>query len=783
MLARRLLVLGPLLLLILILSPAIGKLTINNASWLPAQHPARLAKQYLAEEFQHGEELLISIRPQRDYFSQELLDELHGVYEKLKQHPSVRSVLSPLHSRRVFKDTKGELDVIHYRAALEKGLLKDITQYRQHLISSEDWGQNIARDATAFALVVTIDPEGLRARQDRQEVIQLATGLLDQSAYLSDYDLSGEVALFHQLDSQSRNALVWLLPSIALLMFLVLVLTCRSFFRGLALFCVAVLISLLAANLLVFNGYAINLVSIGPLVLLPGAALVNAVHILTRWRYLAHVRSIKARLRRTLRETWSPCLATSLAAGVGLGTLYPNVLLPLSQLGLIACISIIVAYPIVLAAIFAILFVWNVGGKATQEGSAMQDPSEQEQTLSVRQLRPPWICQATEWLQRYALPIVLCVLLGSGYFVFQLKNLQMETHFLDLLLPQTSRMHRAEEFADRHLGGSGAISIILPKEDQAFTAINVLNRVIALTEDLARARPIRHVSTYLQPIALAHAAEQGAANYPDTQEQLTQHLRALRSTDVNDKDDLLTPYVDARYAVGRLQLRVPNLDFTQMESLTQETLQPTLAKYGEKRFLITGPSAYFHTLNHYVGRAQLISFLPCFILIWCLFVVLFGLGLGSVAMLSNLLPIGMALGSMALLGLPFDLAAVLVSCLGLGLCAGNSAHYLHCYNLYQRAAHKDAPPKYARPSLVLPQVSNALARPIFFTSLLLLICLCLLSGTNLIVMMRFGLFGALTIGASFFSTFVFLPCLLTLMDKMDPLWQRLRFNLAFKSRH
>lgn len=783
-LARRLFVFVPLVALILGLLPALWQVEINNASWLPAQHPAYLAKRYLEEEFQSGEELQITIRPRRNYFSQELLDELHGMYEVLQQHPLIRSVLSPLHSSKVFKDGAGQLHILNYRAALEQGLLEDMTQYRQHLIRSGDWGQLIARDANAFAVVITIDPGAARAQQGRQEAIELIREILDQSAYLSDYDLGGEAALFHQLDSRNRNALVWLLPTLALLMVVVLGLACRRFLSGLVVFLVAVLVLLLAFNLLVFNGYAINLVNSGPFVLLPGVAIINAVHILARWRYLAHIREGKERLLNTLRASWLPCLATSCAAALSFGVFYPSALLPLSQLGLIACMVLLLAYPIVFVTVFAMLLAWHVGVPAP----AGQERSDQTKPSSVRRLRPPWICQATEWLQKWPLPIVLGALLGGGYFVFHIKDLPRASHFVDLLLPQASSLHRAHVFADQHLSGSGAISLLLPKEDQAFNAITGFNTVVALAGELARARPIRHVNTYVQPIALVHTALNDDADgraadlsYPATQDELTQALRVLRPTDVNGRADLLAPYVDARYAVSHLQLRIPKLDFVAMEALIQETLRPLLAKYGEAQSVLTGSSSYFHTIHHQVGRAQLVSFIACFILIWLLLMILFGLALGSAALLSAVLPVGIVLGSMALLRLPFDLAAVLVACIGLGLGAGNNAHYLHCYNLYQRAAHRDATPKYARPSLVLPQVSNAMAWPICCSALVLLIGLGLLSGTNLLVMMRFGWFGALTIGLSLLSVFIVLPCLLTLVDRMAGPARRLRSHLAFRT--
>ena len=152
-----------LLLSVALLSLALFRLEFNNYNWLAKDNPIRQAKEYLDREFQRGEDLVIAISPGYYYFSPELLAELDGVYESLYEVDYVKSINSPLHAQLVIEDQQGALNLISYRDALDRGLLKDIEDYRQHLIGSDYWGRLIARDANSFAIIVKmyIDYEGV----------------------------------------------------------------------------------------------------------------------------------------------------------------------------------------------------------------------------------------------------------------------------------------------------------------------------------------------------------------------------------------------------------------------------------------------------------------------------------------------------------------------------------------------------------------------------------------------------------------------------------------------
>ncbi len=748
------------------LLPGLLGVRFDNYHWLPAEHPVRAAKEYLDKEFEQGESLVVGIRTKQDYFSEGVLDELDAVYRELEQNRYIKQINSPLHAKLAIMDRDGSLSLTDYKSALDRGLLKDMEDYRQHLIDSDYWGQLIARDANSFALIIKSDiayGETKYKFAKREEVIGLVGDILSKTDYLNDYDLTGETELIYQLDKRSRGNLLRFLPIVILITFILLILFLRSFLMSLIVMLTALLTLLVTVNVTVFNGHAINVVSLSLPILIVVISVADSIHILARWRHLVYMREPNARLLQTLKETWLPCLATSLTTATGFGVFYVSELLPLSQFGLDAFLSVLLAYPLILLVTFSLLFALGerldvrVRGKRDKPGAGSQ------------QVRLSLVCRCTRGMQSAGLPITLLILVATGLVIAQLRFAYTETNFLDAFFPKQGKTYQAFQFVDDNLGGSGAIDIILRRENDAFREIEVFDKIRTMVADLEKIPNVNYVNSYLLPIRLVHKEFAPGEDTPTTRQQLAQEILFLEFSRSDTKNDVLSPYVDFTYANSRLHLQTPNLSSLQVRRLLDDHIRPVLADKITADKLLTGTSYYFQALSDYVLRTQLESFLICFILVWFLFILFFGGRIGTIALIANMLPIGVSLGSIAMLGLPFDFATVLVASISLGLCIDDTIHYLHYYQLYQ----KD---KVSTRSLVLPQVSDVLSRPIFLTSLLLLVGFGVFIASDLVVMVRFGFFSALAIAGALFSVFVFLPCMLTLDDKYSGLLPGLKFG-------
>lgn len=735
-----------------LLSLALFRLEFNNYNWLAKDNPIRQAKEYLDQEFQRGEDLVIAIQPSYYYFSPELLDELHRVYEALYEADYVKSINSPLHAQLAIEDQQGTLNLLSYRDALDKGLLRDIEDYRQHLIGSDYWGRLIARDANSFAVIVKmeVDYDGVNHAR-RRTVTQAAEDILANTRWLTNYQLGGETELMHQLDQRTKENLLRILPPVLILTFLILWLFMRSLVKVGIIMAAALFSLLVTLNVVVYNDHPLNVVSLSLPVLIIVIAVADSIHIVTRWERLAHIKDGWQRLKRTLREMWQPCLITSASTAVGFGTFYFSKLIPLSHFGMDSFIAILLAYPTMLFLTIAFLSFLSPAAEKKK------NPYVVVETL---------LSHFTHWLQKYSLVVVALTVLIAAPIIYQLRYVYTETNFLDAFFLPDSQIYQAFDFIDRELGGSGAVDIIAQGGQAGkFESIDEFNLIRRLVSELEKLTQINFATSYLVPIALVHKEfDKGGDKYPTSQDELAQELLFLEFSRSDTEGDVLSPYLDFDYANTRVHLQTPNLSSVEVKRLLAEGVEPILAQIGFMPTIITGVNYYFQSLSDYVIRTQLESFLLCFLIIGFFFIVRFGALLGMIALITNLLPLGISLGAIALLKLPFDFATVLVASVSLGLCIDDTVHYLHYYAICQKGPANKA--KYTRPSLLVPQVSAALARPIFLTSLLLIAGFVSLMFSDLVVLIRFGLFSAVTIAAAVLTIFIFLPCALTLLERL-----------------
>ena len=721
------------------LLPGASQLRFDNYHWLPPGNPIREAKTYLDREFQHGEDLVILIRPGQNYFSTEVLEELDGVQQALIELDEVSSADSPLHVQLAITDRDGSLNIISYSDALERELLAGIPAYRDHLRASDYWGQLISEDASAIALVVKLDIDfdawnfPLRAK-----VFDQSVRLLDNTRFLRDYQFAGETELIQRLDLASSANLQSLLPLVALTAFLILLLAYRNLLKSLVVATAAAATLLLSLNVIVWFDHPVNVVSLSLPILIIVIAIADSIHIIARWEQLGGQKSGRERTLEALRQTWLPCLITSLSTAVGFGVFHFSELVPLSHFGWDSFFSILLAYPVILGS--SLISLHALGPML--ESRQRQDPDFGRMAL------------LTAALQRRPLTAVAVCLGITLVFVYAFKDIYTETNFLDVFFKKGSPTYKAFEFMDAELGGSGGVDVILQRGDggpEAFKKIDEFNRVRSLAAEFAELPQVNFVNSYLLPVALVHKEfDDSGDKYPRQQEALSQELLFLEFSRSDQQSDVLAPYIDFTYENSRLRLQTDNLSSSQTERLVREEILPRLKKSSPDSHLLTGASYYFQALSEYVLDTQVQSLLLCLGCVWLFFSLAFGIRLGLVGMATTLLPLGIALGAIPLAGFPFDFASVLIASTSTGLCVDNSIHYLHQYRRRRRQGQTR--------ERALCRSSEALYKPILLTSTLLLAGFAVFLASDLVIMIRFGAFSALAIFAAVASTFIFMPC-------------------------
>ena len=131
-------------------------------------------------------------------------------------------------------------------------------------------------------------------------------------------------------------------------------------------------------------------------------------------------------------------------------------------------------------------------------------------------------------------------------------------------------------------------------------------------------------------------------------------------------------------------------------------------------------------------------------------ILFYSLRAAGIAVLVNLLPIGLVMGIVALMGIPFDFSTVLISSITLGLSVDNSIHLIHHLT---REEVRDG----ERKSLF----SRAL-EPIGVVTLIFLGVFALFFLSPLVLLQRFGILGMGIVALAFVINAFLVPSLVTL---------------------
>ena len=717
------------------------RIEFDNSKWLPDTNIHQKNKDYLYEEFDKGENLIIAIDINKRFFDQDIIDSLRSLTKQIQDIDNIVEVTNPLESTTIIQKNN-ELHIITFGDALKDGLIKNLKSYQDRFTNSEYFGRLLSHDYTVFAIVLKIDvPSTENKFITRQSVLESTKRLLAQYPQFSSYQFAGEIELNYQLDQNSREDLVLLLPIAGLLIVILLYIIFRSFWKTSLILLTAV--SSLLATLAVssIQGHAFTVVSMSLPILILGIAIADAIHVMARWEKLGNeIPDQLARLKRTISETWLPCLVTTMTTSVGFGSFFLSEIIPLYNFGIDSEISIAVAYAIIMLTMWAGLYIF---------GNKM---SIDRQLISKNNIVNVFLQHCYRLSSQYSGRLVLLTILLSGLSISSLFSAYTETNFLDVFLKKTSGTYQAFEHVDNHLGGTGAIDIIFKgTEEGVFKKIQSLESIVNIETLMKKHELVQYVQSYLNPIRLIHKEfKKEKSELPTTENKLAQEILFLEFSRGADKNDVLSPYVDFTYENSRMHLQTPNLNSTlakKMKTFINDNLRETDLEY-----IITGNSIFFEVLSSYVINTQLFSIGLTILFIWILFIFHFGFRLGSISMIPNLLPVLFITGLIAFLNIPFDFATVLIASISFGLCVDDCIHFVHYYKL---KTGQNLPLQQSMQETIL-----ALGRPLIYTTVLLCIGFGVLMLSDMVVLVKFGLFTFAALFLALLSNVMILPSFL-----------------------
>ena len=746
-----------------------SKVYFDNTIWLEDENPHKKNKDYLYNEFEKGEVLVIGINLEDNFFQNKYIQKLSKITEQLENLENVLEVKNPLTATTIIQHQE-VMEILSFQEALEKNILSNLEEYKKKFYASDYYGKLLSLDNRKMAILIKLDaPPEDNNETKRKNLIQNVNEILNKNFHEKpkristklqkkespQIHLTGEVRLNSALNKYTKGDLLTFLPSLFFLIFILLYFVFGRIHEVLAILYILISVLLLCFALFSIYGYPLTAVAIALPVLILVIAIADAIHIFNRWYEISFEEKDKSLAwRKCIKETWSPCLLTSLTTSIGFGSFYFSELIPLRNFAEISIIAILLAYVLIVSHMW--FFLWFFQGYFSGEKKGLDNLHPRLGKLLLNSYIK------FSFPKRYWILGFFLLLLGVSFNSF--RHIRTETNFLDVFFKKKSQLYQDFEFVDSYLGGTGSVDILITsQEKEYFKTISSLEELEKAESALEKDKIINYVRSYLNPLRMIHKefssdlrAEYKNTRLPQNEEQLGQELLFLEFSRGEEKNDVLSSYIDFDYTNARIHLQTPNLNSRQAKEVGIY-IENNLRLAKEQSYILTGASIYFQKLGEYVISTQIISVLITLLAIWFFFLVQFGFKLSILGVMANSLPILMTISIIIYLDIPFDFATVLISSVSFGLCVDDTIHFLHYYNLQKKNLSLNIDEK-------IKNVIKIVGQPIFFTSVLFSFGFFIFSFSNLVILVKFGVFTLLSLLFAFVANVLVLPSLLRLFD-------------------
>ena len=717
-----------------LLSRVLPLLEFNNDYWLPDDNQYQQDLNYLEDEFQPGFGAVVVLKFPNSFFNDENIHFLRDFKSKIEAADYVFNINSPLDAT-VIINQDDILSIQTYDEALKNNYIQTLDQYETVFTASPYYKKLLSEDYTYVGLSVSIDKEN-----DGNDLMRRVGAIEDIFELINDLPqfirgfVSGDAALYYKMDHATQKNLTLLLP----LAFLTLLFISWLFLKKLRSVLIVVIPTLLNLGLvpiiIVLLGHYITIINITLFILVLVITVADAIHMLNYWERYSLAKS-EHPIADTIRATWLPCFITSITTAVGFGSFASSAIIPLNQYGIQSFIVMLFAYVIVMTAVpFLLRLIPPRLGT-------------QQDTL----LFPRFVDSLSSFISIHSKNIAVGVLLFTAISTQFLWFSKTETSFISVFFKPDHDVRQHVGIIDKHLTGSGRLDVLIRANDiDQFKDIDVFNDIRDRIKVIESNPLVKGINDISLPVGMIHQSfDDTDLLFPQTSDALEQELLFLEFSRGDNKTDVLSSVVDFDYKNTRLEIITEQLTTSKIKKLVHY-LGNEFDSVSFGSVSITGSQFLSYVLGNYVLHSQFITVLITLSFIWILFVSIFGLRLGSIGMLPNIIPMCITLSLLPITNTPFDFATVLISSVTLGLCVDDTIHWLHYFQLARKEGD-DVP---------AIQTSRVMFKPLFLTSIILGMGFGVLGIADLVILQKFGVFTTIAIFLAFVSDIVFLPALI-----------------------
>ena len=740
-------------------------------SVLPRHDPEVAYYEQIRQTFGSDEIAVVGLRTD-DLFAPATLEKVHRVTVALEKLEGVEGVLSLTNTPDVAANVYPRSPPLLPRipptpedVAALKARLVEVPFYRQNLVA-EDWHGT----AINVFLKPLSDTEYEALRIDER-----VAAILDAERTPPDrFHFTGASHVTRAAVAMMRADVLRFTPMAIAFVLLTLWISFRTK-RGVLLPFLAVVMALVwTLGIMVLTGHAITLGTfvLPPLLVIVGSS--YAIHVMARYYEQTETRSDRTEvIVRAFERVWVPLLISALVTAIGFGSLMVSRIPAISELGAFAVVGVLcltASTLLVMPAALALMPVERVARRA-RSGTPLLG-----RVLGA-------LAWAAAWARRRILAVALVLAVVS---LWGLRQIQVDSDFLYFFSPRAG-VRTDNEAINQQIVGTNLFYIIVEGERDAFKRWEVLKLVKDLETYIDTLPGITSTASlvdYLEllesgttrsttsggDLVLTEKGELVAAERPKPFWEEPRNLAPVLGT-ISMFPDTFSGAVTKDFSRASITVR------TRLSA--SRAVEDTLGKirsYIKTHFPLDLPTRLTGTLVLQTGTTsdivagQIESLSIALAVIFVVMSAMFlSFRIGFLAILPNLLPIGIFFGVMGWLGIRLNFGTSLIAAIALGIAVDSTVHYMARLNLELKGESDQ--------EAAISRAVRTVGIPIVYTTVALFLGFLTFAFSSFVPIQNFGILSAVTMFTSLVANLVLLPTMLG-TTKIITLWDLVGLRLG-----
>jgi len=376
---------------------------------------------------------------------------------------------------------------------------------------------------------------------------------------------------------------------------------------------------------------------------------------------------------------------------------------------------------------------------------------------------------------KYIYVVTFIIILFSFYGTSKLK---VENSFINYFKKDT-QIYKGMEVIDKDLGGTTPLDIILDfKEDKkdvpqnSFDEFSFENEFAQTSDDEQywftenKMKLIMQVHDYLESLdsvgnvqSLATLLKVGKTLNKDV--ELDGFKLALMYNKLPEryKDLILSPYLDIDKNEARFSVRIvdsdPNLRRNDFLIKIKDDLNKIVPQ-SEASFKLTNLMVLYNNMLQSLFDSQIKTLGFVIGILFLMFIVLFrSAKVALIAIITNIVPIGIVFGLMGSLEIPLDIMTITIAAISIGIGVDDTIHYIHRFKEEYKVDHN-----YIN---AMKRSHQSIGYAMYYTTLAVVLGFSILVLSNLIPTIYFGLLTVIVMITMLSSALLLLPRLLIIL--------------------